>query len=520
LDVARRWRQRCLFHRHRHEPRHARGRLEGHDSSRSTDTQSSASSTQVQGSTFSADSITMSAGRDLTVKGSNIVATNDVTLDAKRDLTLTSAEQSSSSSQSKDEKRDGFGAMGGISNGSKQVTQANTSTSTQQVGSSVGSLNGNVSLSAGNNYRQTASSVQALGLRDKDGNLIQGGDISIEAADVKIDAAQNTSLGTQDQKFHQSGVSVTFSSPMVSALQGVIATADAAGQTQDSRTQALAVANTATSVSNLAGTLTNASALNISVSVGSSSSQSHSEQSASIAATSKVQAGGNLTIKATGDAAKGQGNISGIGAELSAGNNASLDATNDIDLRAAQNTTTQKSSNKSSSASIGVGFALGGTQNGFTINAAASQARGNSDGTDVTNTLSTVSARNGLTLNSGKDTKLIGATASGNSVTVNVGGDLDIQSVQDSSTFSSKESSAGVGVSLCIPPACYGASSGSVSASKGKVSDDFTSVTIQSGIQAGDGGFNINVRGNTNFTGAAITSSQLAFDENMNSLAR
>jgi filamentous hemagglutinin len=192
---------------------------------------------------------------------------------------------------------------------------------------------------------------------------------------------------------------------------------------------------------------------------------------------------------------------------------------NDIDLRSAQNTVTQTSTNKSSSASIGVGFAVGGAQNGFTINAAASQARGNSDGTDVTNTLSTVSAGNGLTLKSGRDTTLIGATASGKQVTVDVGGNLDIQSVQDTSTFTSKESSAGVGVSICAPPICYGASSGSVSASKGKVNGEFASVATQSGLQAGDGGFNINVNGNTNLKGAAITSSQTAVDQNKNSFS-
>jgi filamentous hemagglutinin len=476
-------------------------------SSRSTTTHSASSTEQVQGSTFSADAVTMSAGRDLMVKGSNVTASNDLTLTAGRDLTLASAEQTNSSEQSKDEQRRGFGAMGGISNGSKRVEQANTSTSTTQVGSSVGSLQGNVSLTAGNDYRQTASDVRAL-----------QGDVSISGASVTIDAANNTSQSTQELRMRQSGVSVTFSSPVVNALQNVVATADAAGQTKDERTQALAAANTAMAVSNLASTVSNASALNINLSVGSSRSQSHSEQSASMAATSSVAAGGNLTISATGQT-PGQGNLTAIGANLSAGGNASLSATNDIDLRAAQNTATQRSSNSSSSASVGIGFALGGTQNGFTINAAASQARGNADGSDVTNTLTTVTAGNNLTLNSGRDTNLIGAVASGNQVTANVGRNLDLQSVQDTSTYTSKESSAGVGVSLCVYPICYGTSSASVSASRGNVNGNFASVATQSGIKAGDGGFNVNVAGNTNLTAAAITSSQSAVDAGKNSLA-
>jgi filamentous hemagglutinin len=344
------------------------------------------------------------------------------------------------------------------------------------------------------------------------------GDVSIAGANVTIDTADNTSTATQELRMRQSGASLTFSSPVVNALQSMAGTMEAAGQTRDSRTQALATANTAMAAYNAYNSLATASALNISLSVGNSRSQSHSEQSASIARTSSVTAGGNLTIKATGKE-PGQGNLTAIGANLGAGNNASLSATNDIDLRAAQNSATQTSSNSSSSASVGIGFSLGGAQNGFTINAAASQARGNSDGTDVTNTLTTVSAGNNLSLTSGRDTNLIGAVASGNSVTANVGRNLDLQSVQDTSTFASKEQSAGVGVSICVYPLCVGTSSASISASSGRANGNFASVAEQSGLRAGDGGFQVNVQGNTNLTGAAITSSQAALDGNKNSLS-
>jgi filamentous hemagglutinin len=188
---------------------------------------------------------------------------------------------------------------------------------------------GHVSLTAGNDYRQTASDVRAL-----------QGDVSIAGANVTIDTADNTSTATQDLRMRQSGASLTFSSPVVNALQSMAGTMEAAGQTQDSRTQALATANTAMAAYNAYNSLATASALNISVSVGNSRSQSHSEQSASIAATSSVNAGGNLTITANGKE-PGQGNITAIGANLSAGNNATLSATNDIELRAAQNTATR-----------------------------------------------------------------------------------------------------------------------------------------------------------------------------------
>jgi len=99
--------------------------------------------------------------------------------------------------------------------------------------------------------------------------------------------------------------------------------------------------------------------------------------------------------------------------DLSAGHNVTLDADNDITLLAAQNTASQTSTNRSSSNSIGVGFALGGQSNGFTLNFAASRARGNADGNDETWRNSRVDAGNTLILKSGSDTTLKGATATG-----------------------------------------------------------------------------------------------------------
>ncbi|HUG21223.1 MAG TPA: hypothetical protein VMN83_01710, partial [Albitalea sp.] len=94
--------------------------------------------------------------------------------------------------------------------------------------------------------------------------------------------------------------------------------------------------------------------------------------------------------------------------------------------------------------------------------------------------------------------------------------DLHIQSLQDTSTYDARQQSAGAGVSLCIPPICYGASSVSVNASKAKVNGDFASVAEQSGIFAGDGGYQIRVQGHTELTGGAVASSPAATDAEAN----
>jgi hypothetical protein len=68
-----------------------------------------------------------------------------------------------------------------------------------------------------------------------------------------------------------------------------------------------------------------------------------------------------------------------------------------------------------------------------------------------------------LDIVSGGDSTLKGAVVSGNQVTAAIGGNLAVQSVQDTTTYNAKQQSAGASISLCIPPICYGASTGSAS---------------------------------------------------------
>ncbi|MGE8704299.1 MAG: hemagglutinin repeat-containing protein [Achromobacter sp.] len=100
--------------------------------------------------------------------------------------------------------------------------------------------------------------------------------------------------------------------------------------------------------------------VNINIDVGVSSSSQTSSGQSSTASGAAVSAGRDLTIIAGG---KGdQSDIIVSGSDLAAGRNIVLDAQGDILLTAQQNTASQKTDGKSSSASIGVGFSIGGTQ--------------------------------------------------------------------------------------------------------------------------------------------------------------
>ena len=101
-----------------------------------------------------------------------------------------------------------------------------------------------------------------------------------------------------------------------------------------------------------------------------------------------------------------------------------------------------------------------------------------------------------LTIASGGDTTLAGAVASANQVDMTVGGHLNIQSLQDTSTYTSQQSSVGGSVSVGL-----GNMSGSLSMSNSRINSSYASVGEQTGIRAGDGGFNVNVGGATTLTG-------------------
>jgi filamentous hemagglutinin len=74
---------------------------------------------------------------------------------------------------------------------------------------------------------------------------------------------------------------------------------------------------------------------------------------------------------------------------------------------------------------------------------------------------------------------------------------------------------AGFSVSVPIGP---GAASASLNAGRTDIRSNYQSATEQSGIQAGDGGFQVKVEGDTTLVGAAITSSQAAQDAGVNQL--
>nr|WP_238963129.1 hemagglutinin repeat-containing protein [Pseudomonas sp. AF32] len=256
--------------------------------------------------------------------------------------------------------------------------------------------------------------------------------------------------------------------------------------------------------------------IRISVNLSDSRSHSESSQSGRNVVGSDVVAGGNVKVVATGDGADSDINV--IGSRIEGGGDVSLKADGDINLLSAQNTAHQESTNGNSGWSAGIGIGFGGAQNGISFELAANVGRGMSDGDDVTQTNTYIKGGKSVKLESGDDTNIKGAVVSADQVKVKVGGDLNIESLQDTSTFTSKQMAANVGVNICVPPICAGMSTVSGGVFSQNMHSEYASVSEQSGIKAGDGGFQVEVTGNTDLKGAVIASTDKAVADGKNTL--
>ena len=204
---------------------------------------------------------------------------------------------------------------------------------------------------------------------------------------------------------------------------------------------------------------------------------------------SHIRSNGDVTIAATG------GDLNIIGSQID-GNNVALAAANSLNIFSQQENHSLQSSN--TNASGGVGIQIGSDGVGFY--AQASLGKGSAHGNGTTHAESLIHANDTLTLVSGNDTTIKGAQLTGNRVIGAIGGNLLIQSEQDTDDYASKQQQLGAKAVIG-----YG-SGGSISYNQSKVNSHYQSVNEVSGIQAGSGGLDIAVGDNTHLVGGVIGS--------------
>jgi len=485
-------------------------------SSKTTHRITETSWTEPVESTFTGDTAVLMAGRDVNVAGSNVGAQKDLVLSGGRDVNIVAGENTSDSYDYEMVKKSGFGALGGFSYGTRKQTDSVDGKKVFHTASTVGSVEGNALINAGNTLNVVGSNV-----------IARQGDVTLIAQQVNIVAARDTARSKEFHEIKQSGLSVTASNPVVSAVHTTERMASAASKVGNPVMQGLAAGTAGLAAYNAydavkkmgalkgATSLDKAGGVSVQISLGSSKSTSTTERNASSAAGSAIAAGNDLAIIAHG--AGRNSDITVTGSNLSAGGNAVLKAEGDVLLQAARNSFEQKTDSKSSSASIGVGFNVGSANTGITLELGVSANRGKADGKDESWTNSHVTAGKVLAIQSGGDTTFKGASGKAEQIIASVGGNLLLESLQDTSKYDAKNQSAGFGASICLSGACV--SSISANAGAGQMKSDFKSVTEQTGLWAGDGGFLIDVKNNTKLIGSVIASSDKAVADGLNKLS-
>ncbi|KAF7275659.1 hypothetical protein GWI33_011452, partial [Rhynchophorus ferrugineus] len=252
-----------------------------------------------------------------------------------------------------------------------------------------------------------------------------------------------------------------------------------------------------------------AKAANVSVSItyGEQKNSYENLSQSTTAAKSSVNAGGQVNLVAT------QSDINIIGSDIIGQQGTTLIADNDINIRAAEQSSTEQSSNKNEGWNAGVAVSYGSNGLAFGVTAGGNAGKGHGDGTETSYVASTVgSSESQTTIQSGNASNIIGSVVQGKGVQVNAK-ELNIESLQDTASYQSKQQNVEGQVTVG-----YGASA-SGSFSQSKVNANYASVQDQAGIFAGDDGYQINVQGNTDLKGALITSSALAEQSQKNSLS-
>ncbi|WP_205838791.1 hemagglutinin repeat-containing protein, partial [Neisseria meningitidis] len=311
----------------------------------------------AQSSTFDGKQVVLQAGNDANIKGSNVISDNGTHIQAGNHVHIGTTLTHNQSETYHQTKKSGLMSAGiGFTIGSKTNTQENQSQSTEHTGSTVGSIKGDTAIVAGKQFTQIGSTVSS-----------PEGNNTIHAQSIDIQAAHNQLNSNTTQTYEQKGLTVAFSSPVTDLAQQAIAVAQSSkqvGQSKNGRVNAMAAANagwqayqTGKSAQNLANETTNANQVSISITYGEQKNQQTTQIQASQAQASQIQAGGKTTLIATGAAE--QSNINITGSDVAGKASTTLIADNNITLQSAEQSSSERSNNKSSGWNAGVAVSFG-----------------------------------------------------------------------------------------------------------------------------------------------------------------
>ena len=458
-----------------------------------------ATQTAANGSILTADNVTMIAGQDIAIRGSTIAADNDINLDAVRDVRIEAATEKQTATFEQKQRTDGMFDSGrvAVTFGQQNIGFEQDEDSTYAVGSLIGTTGGSINIRSGGETRIVGS------------ELFSQTGIGIDADSISILAAAETYSSSQKQKSSEGGLTVQVRGGVVDLAMSIVESLERADDVQDDRLSALYAARAVRQGKALYDTLNPSNggtpeiSVEIAASIGAKSSQSQSTSEGVSFLSSSLSTDGDITLVARGEGGGvDSGNIHIAGSDLT-GANVTLGAANNILIESAADAYMNDGKNSNQGWAAGVAFGIGTNGMGLSVFAEGQKGKGyeKGDGTSYLN--SHINAADTLTLISGGDTSLIGATASGNRIVADIGGDLNLVSQQSRDYYDAKQEQMSGKVQVSVMGGGGGASA---SYNKSHTTSDYLSVVEQTGLFAGEDGFQINVGGNTSLVGAVIGS--------------
>ena len=453
-------------------------------SSTTTTTHDEVHAVQAQKSIIEGNTVSLQGGKDISLTGSAAASTKETALSAGRNISIHAAEETNKEIHKKQVKKSGLIGGGlGFTIGSEKKKDSYDTEETTQRGSTVGSVKGNVTITAG----QTAS-VSAS-------DIIAGKDTLITGRNVDIESKDNTYRGKEEHEYKKSGLTVSLGGTAVNAARDIAAPVRRAGEVGDGRLKALYALQAGMNARDIQKNQKTDKAINknnavgINISLGSTGWKDHAETITEETKGSRITAGRTAAVIAKEDMTVKGSTVNTQDIHLTAGNN--------IHILSSENKSTTIEDYKAKSGSIGASISKGG----YGIGASYGKGKGQTEETTLTHTPSDITAKDTVSLSSGNDTLIRGGTVKGNKVTANAGR-MSIESEQDKKNY--KETSKTSGLSISYTPG----SAVTVSGGKGKTNTDSTyeSVTKQAGIYAGKEGYDIQVKNNTRLKGAVIDS--------------
>ncbi|TNH10526.1 filamentous hemagglutinin N-terminal domain-containing protein, partial [Testudinibacter sp. TR-2022] len=430
---------------------------------------------------------------DVTLVGSDVVAQGDINVAAGRDLLLTTTE--AWQRQQSEDRGKGIGKAV-ISDterfaGFYRNSESSQSNELANKGTTLGSLQGSVNLNAARDYRQTASDVMA-----------NNGRLDISAESLTFSQATNVQQHREASRDSKIGAFAKVSSPLIDLVQQTEALVRS-DKSNDRLNALQGAALAAKGYSSYQGLSDKGYLIKGEVGVGFSRSKSDSYRHSESAVGNHLNGaqGVNLTARSGNiDATYTTITTRDSEGKRTSGGTIELNAADKILLSAGVDSYQQQSSQRSSGAQVGVGYSVGGQTGVYAyVEAGYNRSQQQGEGTSYHNTLLDADKVN---LISGGDTTLSGAEVRGKVITTKIGGDLTINSLQDSEQQHS--SASGVGGRVQVSFGTAWEASANASAQQGSANRN--QVNQQSGLFAEEH-YDVEAN-NVHLNGGAITGTQ------------